>query len=53
LLEISAESRSSRAIRKIVPRELPVEGRPGGFPAVLKIEDALGECVEIGEIAGR
>jgi hypothetical protein len=39
--------------REIAPRELPIERPASGFPVVLKIEDALGEGVEIGEIVGR
>jgi len=33
--------------------ELPFEGTGSRFPVVLKIEEALGESVEIGKVIGR
>ena len=38
---------------KILTGELPFEGPSRGLPIVLKVEEALGEGVEIGKIVGR
>jgi len=39
--------------RKILTGELPFEGASGGLPVVLKIEEALGDGVEVVKIVGR
>lgn len=40
-------------LSKILTRELPLEGPSRSFPVVLKVEEALGEGVEISKIIGR
>ena len=37
---------------KVLAGELPLKGSSRGFPVVLKIQEALGEVVEIGKVVG-
>jgi hypothetical protein len=37
---------------EVLASELPLEGLSGGCPVVLKIQEALGNSIEIGKIIG-